>query len=143
MGIREHLRQGEAIISDHQPFYATSQRIILCNEKDGREEVWDLPYDRLISIGEIKIPHFKMLIAGTAAIVGGAMMSSVGFITSWPAILVGVAIFIYGLAGRKAFYQLHAHDMTPEEEARWRLPHWGSGSFVSTIRTIIGDRPQF
>jgi hypothetical protein len=143
MSIRDHLRQGEAIISDHKPFYATSQRIILCHEKGDMEEVWDIPYARLISIGEIKIPHYKVLIAGTMAIVGGAMMSSVGFFTSWPAILLGVALFIYGLAGRKAFYQFHAHDMTPEEEARWRLPNWGSGSFVSTIRTIIGDRPQF
>ena len=143
MGIRDHLRQGETIISDHQPFYATSQRIVLCHEDGGREEVWDIPYARLISIDEVKLPHYKVLIAATMAIVGGAMMSQIGLITAWLAILLGVVVFVYGLTGRKAFYQFNIHDMTTEEETRWRLPHWGSGSFVSTIRVIIGERPQF
>ena len=33
MSIRDHLRQGEAIISDHNPFYATSHRVIHYEEK--------------------------------------------------------------------------------------------------------------
>ena len=43
MSIRDHLRQGEAIISDHNPFYATSHRVIHYEERDGNEELRELP----------------------------------------------------------------------------------------------------
>ena len=141
MGIRDHLRPGETLISDHKPFYATSYRIILCQEKDGREEVWELPYTRLTSVEMVKLPHFKLMIAGTLAVVGGAMMTKLGLFTSWLAIAAGVGMLLFGAIGREAYYQLRAHGMTKEEEARWRLDRWGSGSFVSTIRSIIGERP--
>ena len=138
MGIRERLRHEEIIISDHHPYYATSQRVIHYQEIDGREELWELPYARLTSVEVVKLPRHKMMIAGTAMIVGGAVMSTVGFITSWVAILVGIAAIIYGGIGREAYYQLHANGMTKEEAARWRLVYWGSGSFIRTIRTVTG-----
>ena len=140
MGIREQLREGETLISDHQPFYATSQRVIHYEEKDGREELYELSYSRLTSVKVIKVPRHKIMIAGSMLIIGGAIMSSVGYITSWLAILAGIGAIIYGGIGREAFYQFHANGMTKEEEARWRLVYWGNGSFVRTIRPIIGDR---
>ena len=142
MGIRDHLREGEAIISDHSPFYATSYRIIHYQEKDGREEIYDLPYGRLSSVEVIKLPRHKVMIGGTLTVIGGAVMASYGFFTSWLAILVGVIGLIYGGIGRKAFYQFHARGMTQDEEAKWRLPYWGSGSFVRTIRIVTGDQSQ-
>ena len=141
MGIREQLRQGETIISDHQPFYATSQRLIHYEEKDGGEELWELSYARLTSVEVIKLPRHKIMIAGTMLIIGGAIMATtLQFITSWIAIVVGVGALIYGGIGREAFYQFHANGMTKEEETRWRLAYWGSGSFIRTIRTATGER---
>ena len=141
IGIREQLREGETIISDHQPFYATSQRVIRYEEKDGGEELWELSYARLTSVEVIKLPRHKMMIAGTLMVVGGAIMAAtIQFITSWLAISVGVGALIYGGIGKEAFYQFHANDMTKEEEARWRLAYWGNGSFIRTIRTVIGER---
>ena len=143
MGIREQLRQGETIISDHQPFYATSQRVIHYEEKDGREELWELSYARLTSVEVIKMPRHKMMIAGTTLIVGGAIMAAtLQYITSWLAIMAGVGAIIYGGIGREAFYQIHANGMTKEEATRWRLAYWGNGSFIRTIRTVIGERPE-
>jgi hypothetical protein len=144
MDIRRRLRQGEAIISDHSPFYATSFRVVHYEEKDGREELWELPYDRLTSVEVVKEPRHKALIAGTMLIVGGAIMAAtLQFITSWFAIIAGVGALIYGGIGRESYYQLHAQGMTKEEEARWRLPYWGSGSFIRTIRNDIGDRLDY
>ena len=139
MGIREKLRHGETLISDHQPFYATSQRVIHYEEKDGKEELWELSYNRLTSVEVIKLPRHKMLIAGAMLIIGGAILSTVGFITSWLAIFAGIGAIIYGGIGREAFYQFHASGMTKEEEAKWRLVYWGNGSFVRTVRTVLGE----
>ena len=138
MGIREHLRHEETIISDHHPYYATSQRVIHYQEIDGREELWELTYARLTSVEVVKLPRHKMMIAGTMLIIGGAVMSTIGFITSWLAILAGIGAIVYGGIGREAYYQLHANGMTKEEAARWRLVYWGSGSFIRTIRTVTG-----
>ena len=143
MGIRERLRYGETIVSDHHPFYATSQRVIHYEEIDGREELWELPYARLTSVEVIKLPRHKMMIAGTMLTIGGIIMATVGFITSWPAIIIGMGAIIYGGIGREAYYQLHADGMTKEEAARWRLVYWGSGSFIRTIRTITGERSEY
>jgi len=142
MGIREQLREGETLISDHQPFYATSQRVIRYEEKDGIEEFWELSYARLTSVEIIKLPRHKMMIAGALLIIGGAILSNVGFITSWLAIIAGIGAILFGGIGREAFYQFHANSMTKEETARWRLTYWGNGSFVRTVRTVIGDRLQ-
>ena len=144
MGIREQLRHEETIISDHQPFYATSQRVIHYEEKDGIDELWEISYARLTSIEVIKLPRHKIMIGGSMMIIGGAIMAAtIQFFTSWFAILAGVGAIIYGGMGREAYYQLHANGMTKEEAARWRLVYWGNGSFIRTIRTIIGERPEY
>ncbi|MBI2855560.1 MAG: hypothetical protein HYX93_01790 [Chloroflexi bacterium] len=140
MGIRDHLREGEAIISDHSPYYATSYRVIYYQERDGTEELHDPPYGLLSSVEVIKLPRHRVMIASTLMIIGGAVMASYGFFTSWLAIVVGVGGLIYGGMGRKAYYQFRVRGMTQDGESQWRLPYWGSGSFVRTVRTIIGDR---
>ena len=142
MGIRGRLRHEETIISDHHPYYATSQRVILLQEIDVREELWELPYARLTSVEVIKLPRHRMMIAGTLMIVGGAIMSTIGYFTSGLAILAGIGAIIYGGIGRETYYQLHADGMTKEEAARWRLAYWGSGSFIRTIRTVTGKNEE-
>ena len=142
MGIRGRLRHEETIISDHHPYYATSQRVILLHEINGREELWELPYSHLTSVEVIKLPRHKMMIAGTMMIIGGAIMSSIGYFTSILALLGGIGAIIYGGIGREAYYQLHADGMSKEEEARWRLVYWGSGSFIRTIRIVTGKNEE-
>jgi hypothetical protein len=142
MGIRGRLRHEETIISDHHPYYATSQRVILLQEINGREELWELPYGRLTKVEVVKLPRHKMMIAGSMMIIGGAIMSSIGYFTSVLAIFGGIGAIIYGGIGREAYYQLHADDMTKEEKARWRLVYYGSGSFIRTIRTVTGKNEE-
>ena len=140
MSIRNHLRQGEAIISDHNPFYATSHRVIHYEEKDGNEKLQELPYSRLTSVEVVKLARHKMMIAGTMMVIGGVIMAvTLLFITSWITIIAGIAVVIYGGIGREAYYQFHVEGMNKEEEARWRLAYWGGGSFVRTVQTVMGD----
>lgn len=140
MSIRDHLRQGEAIISDHNPFYATSYRVIHYEERDGNEEIQELPYSRLTSVEVVKLARHRVMIAGTMMVIGGVIMAvTLVFITSWLTIIAGIGVVIYGGIGREAYYQFHAEGMDKEEEARWRLAYWGSGSFVRTVQTVIGD----
>lgn len=141
MDIRRHLRQGESVISDHEPFYATSQRVIHLVETNGVNEAWELPYARLTSVEVVKLPRHKMLIAGTLLVVSGAILTTVGYLTGWVTILVGVAAMGYGGIGREAYYQFHGHGMSEKEESLWRMVYWGSGSFIRTIRTVTGERP--
>ena len=144
MDIRELLRHQETVISDHSPYYATSQRLILYQEIDGIKEISEIPYTRLTSIEVVKLPRHKILIAGTMMIIGGAIMAAtIQFITSWLAIFVGIGAIIYGGIGREAYYQLHANGMTNEETLRWRLIYYGSGSFIRTIQTITGEGTEY
>ena len=80
------------------------------------------------------------MIAGTMMVIGGVIMAAtLQFITSWIAMLVGIGVVLYGGIGREAYYQFHAEGMNKDEEMRWRLAYWGSGSFVRTIQTAIGE----
>ncbi len=136
--IRSHLRSGETIISDHRPFFATSQRVILIQNHHPR--VVEIPYQTLSSIELVKEPLHKLMIAGTLMIIGGGILTTVVYITSWFAIIIGCGSLVYGAIGRKSYYQLNTDRMTDEEELLWRLPYWGSGSFIRTIRRIVGDQ---
>lgn len=140
MSIRDHLRQGEAIISDHNPYYATSYRVIYYEEKDGNEELSELPYSRVTSVEVVKLARHNVMIAGTMLVIGGAILAATwNLIGSWLSIIAGIGVVIYGGIGREAYYQFRAEGMDKEEEARWRLAYWGSGSFVRTVQTVMGD----
>lgn len=140
MSIRDHLRQGEAIISDHNPYYATSFRVIHYEEKDGNEELSELPYSRVTSVEVVKLARHNVMIAGTMLVVGGAILAATwNLIGSWLSIVAGIGVVIYGGIGREAYYQFRAEGMDKEEEAKWRLAYWGSGSFVRTVQTVMGD----
>ena len=134
------MRQGEAIISDHNPFYATSHRVIHYEEKDGSEKLSELPYSRLKSVEVVKLARHNVMIAGTMMVIGGVITAAaLHFITSGLAVIAGIGVVIYGGIGREAYYQFRAEGMDKEEEAKWRLAYYGSGSFVRTIQTAMGD----
>ena len=140
MSIRDHLRQGEAIISDHNPYYATSYRVIYYEEKDGNEELAELPYSRVTSVEVVKLARHRVMIAGTMMVIGGAILAATwNLIGSWLSIIAGIGVVIYGGIGREAYYQFKAEGMDKEEEARWRLAYWGNGSFVRTVQTVMGE----
>ena len=141
MSIRDHLRQGEAIISDHEPFYATSQRVIHYREMGEKTELRDIPFVRLTSVETVKEVRHKAMIAGTLMVIGGIiMMATVGLFTSPLAILGGIGALVYGMMGKESYYQFRAHEMTREEEAFWHMDYFGSGAFVTAVRNLIGER---
>ena len=144
MAIRDKLNVEESIISDNSPYYITSQRLIYYQENERGEEFSEIPYSRIESVEIVRSPIHKLMIAGTMLTIGGAIMAaSMHFITSWPAMLAGIAALIYGGIGRESHYQIHAKEMTKLETDRWRLTYWGNGSFVKTVRTITGEEREY
>ena len=55
-------------------------------------------------------------------------------------ILGGAVALVMGIRGRVTGYQIQAQNLSPEEEAIWRLEHWGAGHFVATLRSRIGGQ---
>lgn len=144
MGIRDKLNPEESIISDNNPYYVTSQRLIYYQENESGEQFSEIPYSRIESVEIVRSPRHKLMIAGTMLILGGAIMAaSMQFITSWPAIFAGIVALIFGGIGRESHYQIHAREMTKLETNIWRLAYWGNGSFVKTVRTIIGEEREY
>ena len=100
----------------------------------------------------------------------GVLHHSAGFIfiTFIPALMGGAALLALGARGKLGYYQLHIRKTstatptaleanrgttirtfmqslgltTPAEEARWRLDYAKAGSFLATIRTVIGELPE-
>ncbi len=145
MGVYDHLMAGEEMLSQFDPFYATSRRVIRYVQKPTREEFLELPYARLTSIETIKTPRHNLMIAGTAVIIGAVFLFLTLFvvITLLPAIIMGLAMIIYGGMGKEGYVQLHIHGATSGEERPWRVKWQGSGSFIATIRSVIGQMPDF
>ena len=54
----------------------------------------------------------------------------------------GVYFLVLGSVGRPAYYQIEADGILPQEQWLWRIRHSGSGSFIATIRIILGKDPR-
>ena len=140
MGVREHLQHGEVMVSEHPPFYLTSQRLLWHQEGPDGEQSRALPLERLISVEEIRTTHHPLMVVGSLLIISGVFLTLVwGLITPVLAIIAGVVALVMGSRGRTTGYQFRAHNLPMDEEALWRLEYWGSGHFITTVRNRITD----
>ena len=141
MAVRDHLLAGEVIVSEHPPFYLTSLRLLRHQQGPQGEETLALPLERLIGVEEVKSTHHRLMIVGSLLFVCGLFLTVTwGLITAVLAIVGGIVALVMGSLGRVTGYQIQAHNLTSEEEAVWRLEHWGAGKFVSTLRSRIGGQ---
>ena len=145
MGIYSQLMPGEELLSEFKPFYATSRRIIRCREKSSGLEIVELPYARLDSIEMVRTPQHRLMMSGTVIVIGALAATALGLIRfmTIPAIIVGIGVVIYGGIGQEGYYQLHIRNAARGEEKVWRIKFVGSGSFVATLRSVIGQMPDF
>ena len=142
MGVENHLNQDERIVSSFEPYYATSKRVLLYNETDSGPEVRELPYSRLERVEEVKVSDHRLMASGTVLAIAGFISAfGLGLYTPVIAVVSGIAMVIYGGIGRPAYYQLHGHGISEREELNWRVRYRGAGSFIASIRTILGDTP--
>ena len=170
LSLQDILTPGEQILSECKPFYATSRRIIRFDDRAPDEPMAEISYDQLTAVELMRKPGHRMMVLGTAAIVSALFLTAIGFIfiTSIPVLIIGVALLVVGARGKLGYYQLHIRRTvqptprtpnpnldttvrtlmetfglrTPDEEARWRLDYRKAGSFIETIRTVMGHLPE-
>ena len=47
------------------------------------------------------------------------------------------------ITGKTGYFQLMAHDMPKPAEKYWQVEYNRSGNFIATVRSIIGQVPDF
>lgn len=141
MAVRDHLLAGEVIVSEHPPFYLTTLRLLHHQQGPQGEQTLALPLERLIGVEEVKSTHHRLMIIGSALLLSGVFLTMTwGLFTAVLAIVGGAVALVMGSRGRVTGYQIQAQNLSPEEEAIWRLEHWGAGHFVATLRSRIGGQ---
>ena len=138
-----YLREGERIVSQFGPYFATSQRVLVVINRAAVTNVDELLYAHLESIDEVSVSdHRKMIIGAIMAIAG--IILTFGWFLIFPliAVIAGVILVFHGAVGQPAYYQLRGRNMEKQQLKRWQVQHYGAGSFVATIRTITGLEPD-
>ena len=132
MKVRDHLLPGEMLVLEHPPFYLTTLRLL--REVEGQMKA--LPLERLIGVETVRAVNHRLMFAGTALVISGVVLWAIGFlVVTWPLILLaGIGALIWGLRGKPVGYQVQAHNLSPQEEALWRLERWGFRRFVQALR---------
>ena len=170
MSVQDFLKPGEKILSVCKPLYATSQRIVRYDERMPGGPVDEIAYHELTGVELMWKPSHPMMILGTISIISALFLSLTGLIliTTVPALIIGVVLLGLGARGGPGYYRLRTRDssphpyMTPEhkqsitlltvmeylglrtavQETRWRMDYSKAGSFLATIRNIVGDLPE-
>ena len=138
-----HLKDGERIVSQFGPYFATSQRILVVLKKAAETVVDELPYAQLETIDEVSVPNHRKMVVGTILAITGFVLTF-GWYMILPLIAAFVGIFMVfqGAVGKPAYYQLRGRNMERHQLQRWQIRHYGAGSFIATIRIITGLEPD-
>ncbi len=141
LSIQDYLSPTEKLLGVHQPFYATSHRVIRLEPRPGPKGglLLEIPYHQLNAVRLVHQVSHPMLAAGAVLVVLGLYLATLPLLTAVLPILVGAALLFFGARGRPSYYQLHAVDLTSEAERWWRLEYPRSGSFIATLRHAIGQ----
>jgi hypothetical protein len=91
----------------------------------------------------VRRPNHGVLALGTVLIILGLLLSMVLFFSTILVIIMG-AVFLYiGARGKPGYYQLYARDMPKHAERYWQVEYNRSGNFIATVRSAIGQMPDF
>ncbi len=141
--VAESLYDGERIVSSFGPYFATSRRILLYLERARGLMVRELAYESLSDIRSVNKSNHLLVMTGAAlVIVSFLSMPILGVFLPLAGAAAGVYFLILGSVGRPAYYQIEAEGVLPQEQWLWRIKHRGSGSFIATIRIILGKDPR-
>ena len=141
--VAESLDEGERIVSSFGPYFATSRRILLYLERARGLVVRELAYEALNDIRSVNKANHLLLLAGIMLVVVSFFsMPILGVFLPLAGAALGAYFLILGSVGRPAYYQIEADGILPQEQWLWRIKHRGSGSFIATIRIILGKDPQ-
>lgn len=145
LAIQQHLVSSERLLSVFQPFYATSHRVLRLDPANGPSQghLLEIHYNQLTSVDLMRRANHPMMIMGTVMIVLGLMMTLFYPISAVFAILVGAGFLFVGFKGKTGYFQINAREMPREAERYWQVDYKRSGSFIATLRSAIGEMPDF
>ncbi|MFQ6029857.1 MAG: hypothetical protein ACE5Q6_20465 [Dehalococcoidia bacterium] len=145
LDIQQHLGSSERILSVFRPFYATSHRVLRLDPEDGpsRGYLLEIHYNQLTSVDLVRRSNHLLMAAGTIMVILGLLLTTVLFFSSIFAVLVGAGFLFVGFKGKPGYYQISARDLPRQAERYWQVEYNRSGSFIATIRSAIGQMPDF
>ena len=143
--IYDHLGPSEKVICSFGPFHATSYRVLRLDPAHGpsRGHLLEIPYPQLASVKLMQRPNHPLLIMGTIVIILGLLLTPLLAFSSVFALLVGGLFIFIGARGKPGYFQLYAHNMPRHAEKYWQVQYERSGSFIATVRSVIGEMPDF
>jgi len=143
--IQSHLASSERVISVFGPFYATSSRVLRLDPPNGpsKGHLLEIPYNQLTSVEMVRRSNHPVLILGTVMVILGLMLSVVLFFSTILVILLGGAFLYVGAKGKPGYFQLSAREMPKQAEKFWQVEYDRSGNFIATVRSAIGQMPEF
>ena len=143
--IQSHLSSAEKVLSAFGPFFATNYRVLRLDAPNGpsRGHLLEIPYHQLDSIDMVRRSNHPMMALGTVMVVLGLLMS--GFLPISALLMLPLGgVFIYlGAKGKPGYFQLLARDMPKQAEKFWQVEYNRSGNFIATLRSAIGQMPDF
>ncbi len=144
-GIQSHLSSSEKVLSVFGPFYATSYRVLRLDPPKGpsRGNLLEIPYHQLTSIEMVRQANHSLLALGTVLIILGLLLSLILFFSTILVLAIGGAFLYLGARGKPGYFQLYARDMPKQAERYWQVEYDRPGNFIATVRSAIGQMPDF
>ncbi len=103
----------------------------------------EIPYSQLTSVDLMRRANHPMMVAGTFLIILGLFLTPLLVFSSIFAVIVGAIFLVIGARGKPGYYQLHAEGLPRQSQRLWQVEYNRSGSFIATLRSVIGQRPDF
>ena len=143
--IYSYLEPSERLLCSFGPFHATSYRVLRLDSETGlsRGHLLEIPYPQLASVKLVQQPNHPILIMGTVVIVLGLLLTPLLVFSAVFALVVGGLFIFVGARGKPGYFQIYAHDMPQQAERYWQVQYERSGSFIATVRSVIGEMPEF
>jgi hypothetical protein len=143
--IYTRLESSEKVLSVFGPFYATNHRVLRLDPLHGpsRGHLLEIRYHQLDSVEVVRRANHPVLALGTAMIILGLFIMPILPVSAILTLPIGGGLLYLGAQGKPGYYQLTARDMPREAEKYWRVEYHRSGNFIATVRSIIGQMPDF
>ena len=144
-GIYSHLAASEKVLSAFGPFYATSSRVVRLDPPNGlsRGHLLELPYSQITSVDMVPRANHPLLALGTALIILALFIMPILPISAVITLPVGGGILYLGAKGKPGYYQIMAYNMPKQAEKYWQVEYNRSANFIATVRSAIGQMPDF
>jgi hypothetical protein len=143
--IYSRLASSEKILSVFGPFYATNHRVLRLDPSQGlsRGHLLEIPYSELASVEIVRRANHPVLALGTAMIILGLFMLPILPVSAVLTLPIGAGILYLGAQGKPGYFQLKARDMPRQAEKYWQVEYHRSGNFIATVRSVIGQMPDW